>query len=331
MSHVERKLFADIVAGQRATGLKSEYLKDFQITARQFNACRIQLEGKIASVNKRLSEQTVTLKNRIKSLAKHVRNLLRKKDRAFEYHHKKRKLYRLEQKLERLQRDQAEGKVRICCGSKKLFHAQYHLEENSFQSHEEWKKQWQEERDSSFFSLGSKDEHAGNQTCTAFLQEDGTFNLRLRLPDALISKTGKYVTVSKFCFDYGKEEIKKALLDGKAINYRFKKDKKGWRLFVTIAVQAPSKNTLQGNGVIGVDINVDHLAIVETDRNGNPIWKQTIPLVSYGKTKEQAKAVIGDACAKVVQIARRSKKPLVVERLNFQKKKAELKEESSQK
>ena len=42
---VERKLFAAVAAGKRATTLKSEYLKRFGIPARMFNSVRVSLEG----------------------------------------------------------------------------------------------------------------------------------------------------------------------------------------------------------------------------------------------------------------------------------------------
>jgi hypothetical protein len=47
---IERTLFADIERGKDAHQLKSEYLRRFAITARQFNAGRIQLQGKIAAI-----------------------------------------------------------------------------------------------------------------------------------------------------------------------------------------------------------------------------------------------------------------------------------------
>ncbi|TYL48881.1 hypothetical protein [Marinomonas sp. IMCC 4694] len=46
-------------------------------------------------------------------------------------------------------------------------------------------------------------------------------------------------------------------------------------------------------GPLGVDLNADHLAIVETDLHGNPVNRSRIDRVTYGKTKEQRKAVIG--------------------------------------
>ena len=40
MSLVERKLFSAIVKGRDLNFLKTEYLKTYQISARQFNSCR---------------------------------------------------------------------------------------------------------------------------------------------------------------------------------------------------------------------------------------------------------------------------------------------------
>ena len=70
-----------------------------------------------------------------------------------------------------------------------------------------------------------------------------------------------------------------------------------------------------------MDVNAGHLAVSETDLSGNWVSSWTVPLVTYGKTVQQAEAVIGDAVAVVVAAARRVGKPLVIERLDFSKKK----------
>ena len=202
-------------------------------------------------------------------------------------------------------------------------------------------------RTSEIFFLGSKDETSGNQTCTASIEEDNSLTLRIRLPDALIDKFGKYLTIPNITLSYGHEEIMASLLDcqqrallaqakdssytnyGEALTYRFKHDKKGWRLFVSTSLPTPQWKTNKETGVIGIDINTDHLALVETDRFGNPICKKTIPLNLYGKTKEQSLALIGDACASVVAHAEQALKPLILEDLDFQKKKQSLKESGS--
>jgi len=102
-------------------------------------------------------------------------------------HEKKRRLAMLKQKLKRHQSDRKEGIVRLCFGSKKLFRAQFHLEENGYASHQAWLSEWQAARNSQFFVLGSKDETAGCQGCVATVGADGSISLRLRLPNALSS------------------------------------------------------------------------------------------------------------------------------------------------
>lgn len=77
-------------------------------------------------------------------------------------------------------------------------------------------------------------------------------------------------------------------------------------------------------GAIGVDTNADHLAISETDRFGNLIGVRRMALPIYGKSTDQTKALIGDATAAIATRAKAAGKAVVIEKLNFQKKKAEL-------
>ena len=60
MSSVVRHLFAAMASGKKSTDLKSRYLQQFQITARQFNSCRVSVEGKRASIQ---SLQSSNIKN----------------------------------------------------------------------------------------------------------------------------------------------------------------------------------------------------------------------------------------------------------------------------
>ena len=73
-------------------------------------------------------------------------------------------------------------------------------------------------------------------------------------------------------------------------------------------------------GTIGVDLNADHLAVVETDPWGNYVKALSVPLVTYGKSQRQAGALIGDAVAGVVQYAKEVRKPIVIEKLDFRQK-----------
>jgi len=334
LSKVERKLFLDICKDKTATELKAFYLKEYAITARQFNSCRIQAEGKMFSYKEHRAFRISQLKTKIEVLKKRIPLL----KNPFTIHHKKRRLFSLEQKLKNLEKD---TKISICFGGKDLFHKQFYKEENGYLTHEDWRKDWTDKRNSGFFLVGSKDETAGNQTCQISEQADGKFSLFLRLPN---SSDEKYIIIKDLDFSYRKQDLLNCIKEntsrknlqkqeeliykdfGLAINYRFLRDKKGWRVFVTFALFQPEwlSNSCLGN--IGVDINIDHLAVVEIDRFGNFLKKMTIPLCLYGKSKNEAKALIGDAVKELVSYAESVKKPIVIEKLDFSKKKAALKE-----
>lgn len=339
MGLVERILFAKICAKKAINALKVEFLKKFQITARQFNSARVQIEGKIESIKKLRIHQIEESKERISILEKKLEKL-KTKDNLL--HQKKRRLSSLKAKFKSLTSDHQNGIVRICFGSKKQFRAQFDLRNNGLASKEEWRSQWKKSRSDSFFLLGSKDETAGNQSCVATIV-DNALTLRLRLPDAL-NQHGKYLVLPNIRFKYGQDVLIAALQDcstrshllkikdprfkefGQAISYRFKKDKKGWIVYVSISLKKTIQITRDQIGAIGIDINANHLAVVETDRFGNPVKNKSIPLNTYGKSSSQAKALIGDAVAEIVNWSVSTQKPIVVEKLDFQKKKNTLKE-----
>ncbi len=340
LSRVERTLLAEVSSGKKIGDCKSSYLTRFGITARQFNGCRAQLEGKIASQKELRSLHIKDLEDKLARLKEKIPKI---KNPATA-HQKKRRLTSLVHKLDRLLKDQETNTARLCFGSKKLFRAQFALEENGYDSHEAWLQEWQRARNSAFFCLGSKDEAMGNQTCSVFLEEDGKWTLRLRLPDSLSQVHGKYLIIEGIEFSYGKEVIEAALQSnaqrarlaklkdpsyvqfGQSISYRFLKDAKGWKIFLTTDLTQPLVVTKEGIGVIGVDLNADHLAVVETDRFGNPIQHRSIALVTYGKSKHQSLAVIGDAVAELVTWSMQTKKPIVLEKLDFARKKRDLSE-----
>ena len=198
--------------------------------------------------------------------------------------------------------------------------------------------------------LGSRDETSGCQLCVASIADDGSLTLRLRMPDCLAEQHGKYLVIPHVRFAYGHEQVLAALQSnaeytqyrrehgnkaarvtvlGQAICYRFKRDTKGWRVFATTEPMDVPAVTDQRRGAIGVDLNADHLAVVETDASGNCINAWRVPLVTYGKSTHQAEALIGDCGGeRVVQYAREVGKPIVIERLDFRQKKAVLEGES---
>ena len=275
---------------------------------------------------------------------------LSRKGKLHQVHHKRRRLENLRHRLQKVSEDIADGRLRLSFGSKKLWRTQHDLEANGYANHAGWLSDWRDARSSEFFVLGSRDETAGCQLCVATIADDGSVTLRLRMPDCLTGERGKYVVIENVRFAYGHEHIVAALQSnadyrkyrrqhgdgaarkselGQAISYRFKRDARGWRVFATTKMVRAPVVTDRRLGAIGVDLNADHLAVTETDRSGNYVNTFSVPLVTYGKSAHQAEALIGDAVAGVVGYARQVRKPVVIERLDFQRKKAALEGESA--
>lgn len=349
---IERKLFADYCRGLNIQKQKSAYLKTYGITARQFNAVRIILHGKIDSINALAADYITETKSRIKKVQTDIKYLQHKEHKterqANKLHQKQRLLVRLNMKLKTLSDDKQHKRIRLCFGSKKLFKEQFNLAENNYANHAEWRSAWLVSRSNQFYLIGSKDETMGNQSCVALINATtNTIDLKLRVPDCLQGKYGKYILIANLNFAHGQTEILAAINSnitrstyakksqiavhanlyqqyGRAINYRLLRDAKGWRVFVTCDKQQDKIISDKNLGAIGIDINIDHLAVSEINRHGNLVHSFKISTCIYGKTNSQAKAIIGDAIKIVVDIAATKHKPIVIEKLDFTKKKQEL-------
>ena len=346
--HVERRLFAAGAAGESFMTLKRGYLVQHGISSRLFNSVKVSLEGKVKAVQASQKLRIDDLKRRVAKAEKTLAKLA-KKGLWFQVHHKRRRLETLRGRLRVLEVERQAGLVRLCFGSRRLWRKQYDLEAGGYANHEAWLAAWRDARNDEFFVMGSKDEMAGCQLCVAVMADDGSLTLRLRLPDALATVHGKYVVVTGVRFAYGHEQVLAALAInetyadcrrkrgdkaaratnlGQAVSYRFKRDAKGWRVFVTTETVDVPGVTDRRRGAIGVDLNADHLAVAETDASGNYVHAFSVPLVTYGKSGHQAEALIGDAVACVVDYAKRAGKPVVMEALDFRQKKAVLEGES---
>src|SRR5215469_1686638 len=324
--HVERTLFADIEKGKHAKDLKSAYLARFGITARQFNALRIQLLGKIQAIRKQIPLRIENLKTKIQKAKKTIVELVQSIPGSNQLHQKRRRLANLQTRLERLEADEKTGRVHICFGSKRLFCAQYYLDENGFGSHAEWHEAWTEARSRQFFVIGSKDETAGCQGCVAVPEENGSYSLRLRLPT---QASARHLFITGVRFAYGQEQFEESLACGRALSYRFLRDEKGWRVFVSTEASPVERITDKRLGAVGIDINPDQLVLAQVDRSGNFVGGEHIACLTAGKTQEQTKAILGDAVKLAIAVAIRTCKPIIMERLDFEKKKAALENEGS--
>jgi len=81
-SHVEHSLYREVAKGKTSASCKNDFLKTYGITARQFNACRVSLDGKIAACKEGQKQGIASLKQFKNLKIRVLRNLfyIKKRD-----------------------------------------------------------------------------------------------------------------------------------------------------------------------------------------------------------------------------------------------------------
>jgi IS605 OrfB family transposase len=340
-SRVEHRLLSKVLAAKGVfstlNDLKRETLVASGLTARQYNASLVATKGLIQSAKELQKQHAVDLAAKIEILQIPPEERKKKGQKPrkcepetpFQKHGRLRRLHRTETKLAKLKADLEAGKVHIAYGSKKLFAKQHQLSENGYENHAAWKQDWVNHRENQFSVLGSKDETGGCVGCVATCDDNGMIQLRVRLPNGMATK---HIVLRDLTFNVGHYALRMAILkngtksekDGLALSYRFVKDGKSWRIFVSFDLPDVEIISRRDLGRIGIDLNADHLAVSEIDRFGNVVARSVIPLITQGLSTNQVMACVGDAIKPIVAQAAATRKPIAVEKLDFTKKKATL-------
>jgi IS605 OrfB family transposase len=297
---------------------KPAFMREFSLTARQFNAVSKTLDGIHASYRERLPQLIDEDRNRLGSLK---RRLGRSEDRSVA-HQVKRRIARIAQRFGLAK----QICVRARCGSRSD-------PRSCFERSTPWKRTVLPTMrrgaapgvrpvPSSSSCSGPRTRRPGCQGCAIEHLGQNSFRLRLRLPGA----QRRYAWLETR-LAYGAEHVLNALASKQAISYRFLRDAKGWRVFLSTTPIAVEQMTDRPSGTLGVDLNADHLAASLTGRFGNLVEHKRLALVTYGCTRAQAAARIGDAVKGVIEIARRAEVPIVIEALDFTKKKTAMREQ----
>lgn len=271
---------------------------------------RESLERKILTLEKELVKlkdertlQRINLKNDPK-----VFNYTKYKNLKIKIYWKQNRLNTKKQKLKNLVDEIETGKYKVCFGTKELLKKDY--------------KKFVEKRDSEIYFLG----RAGDGACNNNFQVEynsKTNQFYCRIRKEIDLKNDKFV-YGKFYFNNKSyTNLLKNLLRTKesALTYRIKiKDN---RVFLQIMYNFKHNKDLcitrNSYGVVGVDFNKGFVSVSETDKYGNLIntfninyryskGKQTINDFQYIATK------LKDYCLN-------TGKDLVIEKLNFKKKK----------
>ena len=286
----------------------------------------------------------------------HRKRLLNKiKLTKFKIHHKKRRLAKINYHFRRLEDNVKLGKTfvpEIVFGSKALLKKRHYLKENNYTDSSEWKKDWQFHRENSAFFLGdSTEEHRNRQVkgITKILDRD-VIDIDISVPYSLREEFGKSknftlkgISLSnrslkhlRDCLNYTYLKEVKSTKDQSItlktcrfpISYRIKKEKFKKRLsgkdveevryYLQSIIQMPViPKSSYDTGAIGVDLNVDHLAVGITDRFGNPVKTFSMDFRPYDASTNQNEAALGAMIHDLCDIAEKRQIPLVIEKLKL--------------
>ena len=263
------------------------------------------------------------------------------------------KVKRLTARAEQLEKEIKNSDFKICYGSASLL-----KKRNDIQKLTAWKKEWNSQRYGQMLFSGSTDETLGNSNANITMNENNEFTLNITVPVSLKSKYSFskvsvpikvsyypeelknhiiYQTTVKKNFTYSKEEkeaAKKAgtelVIPTSSLSIRLMKNSKG-DIDIGIGLNSslhlkPDLKTHEKQGVVGVDINPDHLDVVETDNKGNYLKGWSVSLALENRSTKQRKTILSQATKDIVEYALSKGKSIVLENLDFAKKKKALKD-----
>ena len=274
---------------------------------------RKSLERKISTLEKDLTKlkdertlQRISLNNNLKDF-----NFVKYKNLKIKIYWKKNRLNTKKQKLKNLEKEIETGKYKVCFGTKNLLKKEY--------------KEFIKKRDSEIYYLG----RAGDKTCNNNFQVE--YNSKI---NQFYFKIRKEIDLDNDKFVYGQfnfnnknyTNLLKNLLITKesALTYRIKI--KNNRVFLQIIYNFEHNKDLcvtrNSYGAVGVDFNKGFVSVSETDEYGNLINTFNIDY-QYSKGNQTTNDFqyiatrLKDYCLNVG-------KDLVIEKLNFTKKKDNL-------
>ncbi|MDQ0909146.1 hypothetical protein QFZ22_005131 [Streptomyces canus] len=190
-----------------------------------------------------------------------------------EWHAKSRRLRVLEDRLERARADHTAGTVHVVRGGKRLARTRHHLHDAQL-TEDQWRRRWEAER---WFlqADGESGKRYGNETIR--ISPDGEVSIKLPAPLAGLANAphGRYILTAMVRFAHRGTEWADRVAANRAVAYRIHLDVARGRWYVTAAWQIPVTRTVPiaaalAHGVIGVDMNADHLAAWRLDAHGNP-------------------------------------------------------------
>ncbi|WP_203731671.1 transposase [Streptomyces sp. SID12501] len=238
-----------------------------------------------------------------------------------EWHAKSRRLRVLEDRLAAARADREAWLVHIVRGGRRLARTWQHLEAAQL-TESGWRGLWEAER---WFCQadGGSGKRYGNETIR--VSPDGEVSIKLPAPLAHLANAphGRYVLACRVAFAHRGEEWADRVEANRAVAYRVHLDTGRDRWYVTASWQIPPTPTLPidaalAHGVIGVDMNADHLAAWRLDVHGDPTGSPRRFSYDLSGTAEHRDAQVRRALTRLLHWARTcGVRAIAVEDLDF--------------
>lgn len=232
----------------------------------------------------------------------------------------KTRLKLLQDKIKRKQQEivnYSKHPKQVCFGGGKLFKAQY-TQEEYVQDHQKWRTDFLQQRNHRMSICGRRQGKYGNNL----------FKLDVETGTLLYRGVKESITLPVI-FHYQKELLEKRVRQKhntphKAICYVIESKEEYFIFKAVLETEEIPSTTTTMNGVIGVDINVDHIALCEINEHGNIVNTKVIPYELKGRSKNQRRWTLCEAGKAVVSACVQSNKTLIVEDLEFGYKKTQM-------
>lgn len=242
-----------------------------------------------------------------------------------ERYEKLRRLQILQARLREIERRSVAGKVSVCRGGRALARIRHNVDKAGI-SAGAWRDRWEAKR---LFIVadGERDKRFGNETIR---WDPKQMTLEIRLPTPLMglaNAPGARYRLERVSFPHRCEEVAAQAASG-AIRYdiTFDSERRRWYLDASWTFQRPTTSLegLRQGGMLGVDLNADHLAAWAVDRYGNPVGNPvTVPLELVGLSSKQRDGHLRAAISELIAIAcRRRLRAIAIEDIDFERKKS---------
>ena len=308
---ISRRTAASVIKTVQGIINSIKELKKMEIKQKQY---------KIEKISKKLEKLIPVLMDlKLKAEKNNIKDLIKYRNLKIKVAFMKIKKDKLINKINSLNYQIETNKFKITFGTKKLFRK--NLEE------------FLNKRDNQMIFIGSKEEKGCNHNFQLkYVFKINQFIIRIRKDFKHKDKKGEERYAYGKCFFNNHSKLLREILKSKNSPLTYRIIKRNNKYYLQCIFEINNKNTIltrKNYGVIGVDFNKGFVTVSQTNKYGHLVKtdKMTYRFGSGNKTENDILLIIN----KLTELAIYTGKDIVVEDLNFSKKKSKTMKENSEK